>query len=75
MTQYIVHRLLLAIMVLWLVHLLVFSMVRMFPGDVVMMRLAQDATMTKESYEAAREELGINRPFFCLLYTSPSPRD
>ena len=38
-------------------------MVRMFPGDVVMMRLAQDATMTKESYEAARAELGLNRPF------------
>lgn len=63
MWQYIIQRLLLAILVLWLVHLLVFSMVRMFPGDVVMMRLAQDATMTKESYEAARAELGLNRPF------------
>jgi len=63
MSQYILHRLLLAIMVLWLVHLLVFSMVRMFPGDVVMMRLGQDATMTKETYDAAREKLGIDRPF------------
>ena len=64
MRYYILRRVLLAILVLWLVHLLVFSMVRAFPGDVVMMRLAQDATMTKESYERARQELGIDRPFF-----------
>ena len=63
MRYYILRRVLLAILVLWLVHLLVFSMVRMFPGDVVMMRLAQDATMTRESYERARQELGIDRPF------------
>ena len=63
MRYYILRRVLLAILVLWLVHLLVFSMVRMFPGDVVMMRLAQDATMTKESYERAKQELGIDRPF------------
>ena len=64
MRYYVLRRVLLAILVLWLVHLLVFSMVRMFPGDVVMMRLAQDATMTRESYERARQELGIDRPFF-----------
>ncbi len=63
MRYYILRRVLLAILVLWMVHLLVFSMVRLFPGDVVMMRLAQDATMTKESYERARQELGIDRPF------------
>ena len=63
MRYYVVQRVLLAILVLWLVHLMVFSMVRLFPGDVVMMRLAQDATMTKESYERARQELGIDRPF------------
>lgn len=63
MRYYVLRRVLLAILVLWLVHLLVFSMVRLFPGDVVMMRLAQDATMTKESYERARQELGIDRPF------------
>ena len=63
MRYYVLQRVLLAILVLWLVHLLVFSMVRAFPGDVVMMRLAQDATMTKESYERARQELGIDRPF------------
>lgn len=63
MRYYVLRRVLLAILVLWLVHLLVFSMVRAFPGDVVMMRLAQDATMTKESYERARQELGIDRPF------------
>lgn len=64
MRYYVLQRVFLAILVLWLVHLLVFSMVRAFPGDVVMMRLAQDATMTRESYERARQELGIDRPFF-----------
>ena len=63
MRQYVIRRIFLAFFVLWLVHLLVFSMVRAFPGDVVMMRLAQDATMTKETYERARQELGIDRPF------------
>ena len=63
MRYYVLRRVLLAILVLWLVHLMVFSMVRLFPGDVVMMRLAQDATMTKETYERARQELGIDRPF------------
>ena len=63
MRYYVLRRVLMAILVLWLVHLMVFSMVRMFPGDVVMMRLAQDATMTKESYERAKQELGIDRPF------------
>ena len=63
MRYYVLQRVMLAILVLWLVHLMVFSMVRMFPGDVVMMRLAQDATMTRESYERARQELGIDRPF------------
>ena len=48
MRYYILRRVLLAILVMWLVHLMVFSMVRLFPGDVVMMRLAQDATMTEE---------------------------
>ena len=63
MWYYILRRVLLAVLVLWMVHLLVFSMVRAFPGDVVMMRLAQDATMTKETYERAKQELGIDRPF------------
>ena len=63
MRYYILRRVLLAFLVLWMVHLLVFSMVRAFPGDVVMMRLAQDATMTKETYERAKQELGIDRPF------------
>lgn len=70
MWQYILKRLLLAILVLWMVHLLVFSMVRMFPGDVVMMRLGQDATMTKETYERAKEELGLNRSFLLQYSTT-----
>ena len=63
MRYYILRRVLLAFLVLWMVHLLVLSMVRAFPGDVVMMRLAQDATMTEETYERAKRELGIDRPF------------
>ena len=70
MWQYILKRLLLAILVLWMVHLLVFSMVRMFPGDVVMMRLAQDATMTKETCERAKQELGLDRSFLVQYSTT-----
>ena len=48
---------------LWLVSLLIFSLVRILPGDAVIMQLDQAAGATPEVLQRARQELGIDRPF------------
>jgi peptide/nickel transport system permease protein len=61
MTNYILHRLLRSIPVIFLVSLLVFFMVDMLPGDPVMHMFAGQF-MSAENIEEAREVLGLDRP-------------
>jgi len=61
MTQYILRRLLLALPTLVVVSILVFSLVRLVPGDVVMARLAESGYVTPEQLAEMRAELGIDR--------------
>ena len=63
MRTYIARRLLQGMLVLWLVSLLIFSLVRILPGDAVIMQLDQAAAPTPEVLARARQELGIDRPF------------
>lgn len=63
MWQYTVRRCLLSLLVLWLVSTMVFSLVRLLPGDVVLARLSEDANISREALERARHELGLDRPF------------
>jgi len=49
--------------VLWLVSLLIFSLVRILPGDAVIMQLDQAAAPTPAVLARARQELGLDRPF------------
>src|SRR5437016_953831 len=63
MHTYITRRLLQGVLVLWLVSLLIFSLVRVLPGDAVMMQLDQAAAPTPEVLARARHDLGIDRPF------------
>ena len=63
MRTYIARRLLQGLLVLWLVSLLIFSLVRILPGDAVIMQLDQAAAPTPEVLARARQELGIDRPF------------
>jgi peptide/nickel transport system permease protein len=60
---YIVRRLLQGVLVLWLVSLLIFSIVRILPGDAVIMQLDQAAAPTPAVLARARQELGLDRPF------------
>jgi peptide/nickel transport system permease protein len=60
--SYIARRLLQGALVLWLVSLLIFSLVRILPGDAILMQLDQAAAPTPEQLARAREELGIDRP-------------
>jgi peptide/nickel transport system permease protein len=60
---YVARRLLQGVLVLWLVSLLIFSLVRILPGDAVIMQLDQAAAPSPEVLKRARQELGIDRPF------------
>lgn len=61
MASYIIRRLLLTIPVLLGVSLLVFSMVRLIPGDPAIYIAGEHAS--QEDIEAIREEFGLNRSF------------
>jgi peptide/nickel transport system permease protein len=66
MQRYILHRLLLGIVTLFMVSLLVFVMVRIAPGDVAMMIAAQGqeegADIPEEVIQEIRDLLGLDRP-------------
>ena len=63
MGQYIVRRLLLAVPSVLLVSLVIFSLMRIVPGDVVMARISEGGFLTEEALAEIRAELGIDRPF------------
>jgi peptide/nickel transport system permease protein len=61
---YIVRRTLQGVLVLFLVSLTIFSLVRSLPGDVIMTQLDRAAALSKEDLARARQELGLDRPFW-----------
>ena len=66
LARYIIQRLLQLIPVLFLVSVIVFLIVRIIPGDPVLVILGIDSegggTYTEEQYQALRHELGLDRP-------------
>ena len=50
------------LLVLFLVSFVVFSLVRLLPGDAILMQLDQAAAPTPEIWKA-RQEFGLDRPF------------
>jgi len=69
MRMYIARRFLHGLLVLWLVSLVIFSLVRILPGDAVIMQLDQAAAPTPEILARARQELGLERPFLAQYRT------
>ena len=69
MRTYITRRVLHGVLVLWLVSLVIFSLVRILPGDAVIMQLDQAAAPTPEALTRARQELGLERPFLAQYRT------
>jgi peptide/nickel transport system permease protein len=63
MWHYVARRALQGLLVLFLVSFVVFSLVRLLPGDAILMQLDQAAAPTPENLERARQELGLDRPF------------
>lgn len=63
MWSYFARRLFQGVLVLFLVSFVVFSLVRLLPGDAILMQLDQAAAPTPENLAKARQELGLDRPF------------
>jgi peptide/nickel transport system permease protein len=62
MTQYIIRRLLWAVVIVFLVALISFFMIRAAPGDTLLARLASGGRINPAQIEQKREELGLDRP-------------
>ena len=69
MRTYVTRRILHGLLVLWLVSLVIFSLVRILPGDAVIMQLDQAAAPTPEALTRARQELGLERTFLAQYRT------
>jgi|DewCreStandDraft_2_1066082.scaffolds.fasta_scaffold00142_89 peptide/nickel transport system permease protein len=63
MTAYIVRRLFAALFVLLLMSFVVFRLVRWLPGDALLVKLGEAGRIPPDKMEAARKEMGIDRPF------------
>ncbi|MBI5948973.1 MAG: ABC transporter permease [Chloroflexi bacterium] len=62
MTQYLVRRLLLAFPTIFLVIFATFLIVRLVPGDVVSIMMAERPYASPEDREELRKELGVDKP-------------
>ena len=62
MRQYVLKRLLLVVPTLLLVSIIVFSLTRLIPGDVVVLMFEEKAYA--EDLEALRAKLGLNQPIY-----------
>ncbi|WP_175631940.1 nickel ABC transporter permease [Virgibacillus siamensis] len=66
MLFFLLRRLSLMVIVLFLVSIIVFSLVNILPGDPAMLMLGIEAT--PESLEALREEMGLNDPLYVRYF-------
>ena len=63
MLQYTAGRALASVPLLLLVSLLAFSVVRLIPGDAVMLMVAEIGNLSQQQLAQIRAELGVDRPF------------
>src|SRR5215831_11197121 len=64
MTVYVVRRLLLAIPVLVLSSLIVFSLMRVMPGDALTALMAESGNVSAKDLKKLRAELGLDLPYY-----------
>jgi peptide/nickel transport system permease protein len=60
---YILRRLLLAVPVVLLVALFAFGVVRLVPGDALVLMLAETGNISEDKLQQIRAEMGLDRPF------------
>ena len=69
MTNYIIRRLMGAVLVLFLMSIVVFQLVHWLPGDALLVKLGEAGRIPQDKLEEAREEMGIDRPLV-VQYTT-----
>lgn len=62
MSQMVIRRIGIGIILLWVVSVLIFALTQVLPGDAAQIRLGQQAT--PESLAALRKELGLDKPWY-----------
>lgn len=67
MRQYVLKRLLLVVPTLLLISIMVFCLLRLIPGDVVVLMFEEKAYA--QDLEALRAKLGLNRPLYLQYFT------
>ena len=70
MTTYIIRRLMHAVLVILLVSLMVFLLMRLLPGDPILMYVASGdlQSISKEQIAHLKHELGMDRPLFVQYF-------
>jgi len=58
--QYLIRRILLSVLVLFGVSILIFTIVRLLPGDVIDMIIGTEGSMSASQQRAVREQYGLN---------------
>lgn len=73
MTQYLIRRLMLAALTLFLITFLVYGLVRSIPGDPALMRTSQTTDTSKKfdekAYQQYRKQFGLDRPWYIAYFT------
>lgn len=68
MAEYAIRRLLYGVLVIFLVMVFVFITLRLIPGDVVRLQLADAPGVTEEQIAERAAELGLDKPVFTQLF-------
>ena len=66
MSQMVIRRIGIGIVLLWVVSVLIFALTQVLPGDAAQIRLGQQAT--PESLAALRKELGLDVPWYVQYF-------
>lgn len=69
MTNYIIRRLIGAVLVLFLMSVVVFRLVHWLPGDALLVKLGEAGRIPPDKMAAARQEMGIDRPLYAQYTT------
>ena len=70
MTAYIIRRLIQGLFIIFIVTLLVFVVIRLLPGDPILIYLAEEMveTLTQEQIDVARQEFGLDKPMMVQYF-------
>src|SRR5262245_66364364 len=64
MQKYVIRRLLLAVPVLLLSSVIVFSLMRVMPGDALIALMGESGNVGQKELAKLRKDLGLDRPYY-----------